>query len=358
MIRLSVFDKAAEWNFHVIRYPSKYSNIPIHQPAGIFTGQVTRFWQICNNISDFKHATTQLTLRLLLRGHSTTTLMKGWNKYVQRHHRRATSLTTKITHWFKKMVKWALHHPLPDPSKFTHQPSSSQPTHATTTPTNARHDTNQPATPTPSGINASTSCADPTTAARNTMQQPSTSQRKRRRGVSEPAANKATHKRIRLDTNMCGLHALNACLHAYNLPVYTPDALFRIAEDIDTHEESTLRQEQNLTPRDLRSLLRTLGTNRNLNGFTLQTLLRAFTHSNLRYSEPRNLPVSELPSTCRAILLHQREPAPLGHFLAVCDRNNSWQLWDSASCTQSFTSLADMLFFVSAFSTVVITCTP
>jgi hypothetical protein len=116
MIRLSVFDKAAEWNFHVIRYPSAKSNIPTHQPAGIFTGQVTRFWQICNNTHDFKHAVTQLTLRLLLRGHYASTLAMGWNKYVQAQHTRTTPLTTKLKHWFKRMVKWALHHPLPDPN--------------------------------------------------------------------------------------------------------------------------------------------------------------------------------------------------------------------------------------------------
>jgi hypothetical protein len=358
MIRLSVFDKAAEWNFHVIRYPSKYSNIPIHQPAGIFTGQVTRFWQICNNILDFKHATTQLTLRLLLRGHCTSTLMKGWNKYVQRHHRRSTCLTTKITHWFKKMVKWALHHPLADPSKYA-QPTSSQPTQPTTTPTNAEPDTSEPTAHAPSGSNASNACADPRTAARNTTQQPTTSQRKRKRtrGTLEPAANNTAHKRVRLDVNMCGLHALNACLHTYALPVHTADTLSKVAADIDKLEEDQLRNEARLSPRSLRVFLRNNGTNRNLNGFTLQTLLRAFTHSHLPYSEPRNLPIAELPATCRAILLHQHEPRPLGHFVAVCKRNNSWQLWDGTSCTQTFGSLADMLFFVSAFTTVIL-CTP
>lgn len=42
-LRIGVFDKAAEWGFHVIRYPSAKSNIPAHQPAGVLTGQLARF---------------------------------------------------------------------------------------------------------------------------------------------------------------------------------------------------------------------------------------------------------------------------------------------------------------------------
>ncbi|GBG68049.1 hypothetical protein CBR_g1170 [Chara braunii] len=75
-LRLSVFDKTVAWDFPVIRYPSATSNIPSHQPAGVFTGQLTRFEQICDNWRDFKTAATMLVRRLLSRGHAPSTLAR------------------------------------------------------------------------------------------------------------------------------------------------------------------------------------------------------------------------------------------------------------------------------------------
>ncbi|GBG76228.1 hypothetical protein CBR_g21976 [Chara braunii] len=82
-LRMSVFDEAAEWSFPVIRYPSAASNVPAHQPAGVFTGQLTRFEYVCNNWYDFKTAAAMLTRRMLFRGHSPTTLAKGWTSYIR-----------------------------------------------------------------------------------------------------------------------------------------------------------------------------------------------------------------------------------------------------------------------------------
>ncbi|GBG62897.1 hypothetical protein CBR_g34269 [Chara braunii] len=60
-LRIGVFDKAENWTFPVIRYPSASSNAPAHQPAGVLTGQLTRFEHLCNNTTDFKAAVTSLT---------------------------------------------------------------------------------------------------------------------------------------------------------------------------------------------------------------------------------------------------------------------------------------------------------
>ncbi|GBG62545.1 hypothetical protein CBR_g31184 [Chara braunii] len=87
-LRLSVFDKTVAWDFPVIRYPSATSNIPSHQPAGVFTGQFTRFEQICDNWRDFKTAATMLVRRLLSRGHAPSTLACGWTCYIRARQRR------------------------------------------------------------------------------------------------------------------------------------------------------------------------------------------------------------------------------------------------------------------------------
>ena len=39
-IRIEIYDKAAEWQFPFIRYPHADSNVPYHQPAGVFQGQL------------------------------------------------------------------------------------------------------------------------------------------------------------------------------------------------------------------------------------------------------------------------------------------------------------------------------
>ncbi len=273
MVRLSVFDKAAEWHFNVIRYPSIYSNIPTHQPAGIFTGQVTRFAHICNNSCDFKHAVTQLTLRLLLRGHYASTLAKGWNKYVQKHHRRTSMMTSKITHWFKRMVTWALHHPLADPST---APCTSGHAyvvmeHANQTP----HEQGEPGSQVPSSPRHSHSCP-PCSGEHTTQQVPSMNGRKRPRG-SDNTSPLYMRKKSRYASDLtwstgmlCGLHALNACLRAFQCPSYSAEQLHDVACVID-HEERTIF----CNDRDRRAFLREQSVNYDSGGFNIQALLRS-----------------------------------------------------------------------------------
>jgi hypothetical protein len=65
-INLSIFDKATEWQFPIIRYPHLDSNVPYHQPSGVFQGQLCRYRIVCNSVTAFKNATTQLVRSLLL----------------------------------------------------------------------------------------------------------------------------------------------------------------------------------------------------------------------------------------------------------------------------------------------------
>ena len=81
-LNISIFDKAAEWNFPVIKYPHADSNAPYHQSAGVFQGQLSRFRIVCSAIKFFKIATTELTRKMLFRKHKALTLIKGWNKHL------------------------------------------------------------------------------------------------------------------------------------------------------------------------------------------------------------------------------------------------------------------------------------
>jgi hypothetical protein len=321
MTRLCVFDKAAEWNFHVIRYPSAKSNIPTHQPAGIFTGQVTRFWQICNNTHDFKHAVTQLTLRLLLRGHHASTLAMGWNKYVQAQHTRTTPLTTKLKHWFKRMVKWAFHHPLPDPNS---QPG---------TQTN-RVETSQPPPPQPQ--------EQPPPPPQPCRNNPS----KRQREPQEPLNHPRKRRRQEPNTLMCGLHAINDCITPYNCANVTATELSAFAFFGDQTETGFLPNE-----RELRAFRRASARNRTKDGFSIQALLSALQSRNLNYKYNMFPPGNE-PATLKAFLIHQKIPQP-GHFLALVKRNDLWELIDNHVVKAALTNPHDVTYHIPASSTII-----
>jgi hypothetical protein len=105
-LRISVFDKALEWTFGVIRYPSATSNAPGHQAAGVFTGQLTRFARLCNTPLAFQQATTSLTLIMLRRGHHPASIAKGWRSHCKHLTHRTASETNRLSHWFRRMFRW------------------------------------------------------------------------------------------------------------------------------------------------------------------------------------------------------------------------------------------------------------
>jgi hypothetical protein len=119
-LRISVFDKALEWTFGVIRYPSATSNAPGHQAAGVFTGQLTRFARLCNTPLAFQQATTSLTLIMLRRGHHPASIAKGWRSHCKHLTHRTASETNRLSHWFRRMFRWAKYHyqnPLTSPTQ-------------------------------------------------------------------------------------------------------------------------------------------------------------------------------------------------------------------------------------------------
>jgi len=105
-IDISVFDKAAEWPFLVLRYPHSQSNVP-YQPSGVFQGQLVRYRIICNTIKNFKHATTQMAIRMLQRDHKPVSLIKGWNAHLAKFNNDRITNYTSLRQWFRRMIKWA-----------------------------------------------------------------------------------------------------------------------------------------------------------------------------------------------------------------------------------------------------------
>ena len=283
MLRLSVFDKAAEWHFSVIRYPSVYSNIPHHQPSGVFTGQLTRFWHICNNVIDFKSAVTQLTLRLLIRGHAPSTLAQGWNKYVRRRHHNNHTFHCKRTRWFQRMVQWALHHPIPPPD--LPLPAAAADPPATCEAGNGQ----EPPTP------DSTIPGHPPPQHSVGTGQPVQGPSRKRRHPDTPPASTAARKRQQPNNpnatgfRICALHAVNAVLQAFSKPTFTEAGFDDIANELDI-------QFMNLVSRRSARAIRLADRNRNRDGYNIEVLIQAFSQHALqcsyfnRRAQPNNTP--------------------------------------------------------------------
>jgi hypothetical protein len=110
MLRIGVMDKRDSFPFPVLRYPSAFSNIPFHQPGGVFQGQLVRYGLICNNMEDFREAVKRLTLRMMERGHRFGVLVRAWSAYM--HHRWELNelKTYRLRTWFHRMGVWCLHH--------------------------------------------------------------------------------------------------------------------------------------------------------------------------------------------------------------------------------------------------------
>jgi hypothetical protein len=112
---ISVYDKTVNWDLPIIRFPHYHSNTPSHQIIGVMLGQFTRYHRICNTVTSFKVAATNLILRILHRGHSYTTIIKSWKRFISKHSNSTYINTNKINKWFKKMIFWA-HCNLNDPN--------------------------------------------------------------------------------------------------------------------------------------------------------------------------------------------------------------------------------------------------
>ena len=78
----------------------------ISSTFGVFQGLV-RYRIICNTIKNFKHATTQMAIRMLQRDHKPVSLIKGWNAHLTKFNNDRITNYTSLRQWFRRMIKWA-----------------------------------------------------------------------------------------------------------------------------------------------------------------------------------------------------------------------------------------------------------
>jgi hypothetical protein len=107
-LHLSVYDKQNNFTFTLTRYPSAYSNIPLHQTTGVYTGQLHRAQAICNNFDSFKEAIQALANRLLDRGHSRASLAHAFNRYIESHWDPRNIREFQLREWHVRMLHWLI----------------------------------------------------------------------------------------------------------------------------------------------------------------------------------------------------------------------------------------------------------
>jgi hypothetical protein len=106
-LSMEVFDKFLEWDIPVLRYPHAMSNAPLHQTTGIYIGQLRRIYTICNAYSYFKVAVSNLTKHMVLRGHKSYLLLRGWNVFMTHHARDSKTNRENLRRWYRSMLFWA-----------------------------------------------------------------------------------------------------------------------------------------------------------------------------------------------------------------------------------------------------------
>jgi anti-sigma28 factor (negative regulator of flagellin synthesis) len=104
---ISLFDKAKEWNFNVLKYPSADSNTPQHQGKGIYVGELRRYQIMVNSLSAFKQATSNLTKNMATRGYNFKTIKTGWEHFMKKYKDNNFSKRKQrdLRHWYRRMVK-------------------------------------------------------------------------------------------------------------------------------------------------------------------------------------------------------------------------------------------------------------
>ena len=79
---LKVYDKRKDYPFKVVRYPNLLSAIPTHQPYGVFTGLLHRFYRICNRQKHFIIAAADVAKTLDIQGCNYKVLFKVFSCFL------------------------------------------------------------------------------------------------------------------------------------------------------------------------------------------------------------------------------------------------------------------------------------
>ena len=85
-LRTKLYDKRCDFNFPIVNFPFKCSNIPAAPAYGVYISQLLRYSRACVCYQDFLDRGLLLTKKLLNQGFLLVRLKSLNRKYYGRHH--------------------------------------------------------------------------------------------------------------------------------------------------------------------------------------------------------------------------------------------------------------------------------
>ena len=84
-LKIRLYDKRDDFNFHIVNFPFMDSNIPISPAYGIYISRLIAFARICSDFTDFSNRHKLLVNRLLSQGVLHNKLRKSYLQFVDRY---------------------------------------------------------------------------------------------------------------------------------------------------------------------------------------------------------------------------------------------------------------------------------
>lgn len=115
---LSVYDKKKDFPFEVVNYPHTDSNIPLSIAYSAFTGQLTRFYRLCNRQEKFLTHAAELTRTLLAKnGCSYARLDTLFRKFIRNSPFKFRTKKSVMLHRFARKTALFQTHCFPLPTR-------------------------------------------------------------------------------------------------------------------------------------------------------------------------------------------------------------------------------------------------
>jgi len=86
LLRTKFYDKRDDFNFPIVNFPFKCSNIPAAHAYGVYISQLIRYSRTCGSYQDFLDRGLLLTRKLLNQEFLLVKLKSSLRKFYGRHH--------------------------------------------------------------------------------------------------------------------------------------------------------------------------------------------------------------------------------------------------------------------------------
>ena len=104
-LKTKTYDKRENYKFEIVNHPDLSGNIPHGAAYGVYTSQVIRYAQVCNDADDFKERVKVLTNKLIIKGFTINRLKNTMQECLGKHSgiaKKYKGLAMQNLYWYRK----------------------------------------------------------------------------------------------------------------------------------------------------------------------------------------------------------------------------------------------------------------